>query len=71
MGIFRWHERHRGAAEDRRGEIERQDLDEWRQNVNSAAKTIERWRDAPQIKDWNLRQLEIRRRSIERGEKQR
>lgn len=76
MVEFRWHWRHRpydeaGPRERRRGDIDKNELNTWGQSVKSAAEAIERWPDSDRRKkDWNLRQLEIRRRSIERGEKQ-
>lgn len=67
--------RHRGAVEHRGEDRARLRLDDWNRSVHSAAAAIEGWPDSEgertrQIKDWNLRQLEIRRRSILRGEEQ-
>lgn len=66
--------RHRGLIEHRAEDLARLRLDDWNRSVHSAAAAIENWPDESartrQIKDWNLRQLEIRRRSIQRGEEQ-
>ena len=74
MVEFRWHLRHNGTIQHRSEDLARQRLDEWDRAVKSAAAAIERWEDnVPRTrwkKEWNLKQLEKRRRSIERGEEQ-
>lgn len=68
--LFRWYERHRGQEHHRGEEVRREDLDNWDRSVHSAADAIEKWPHDVPHKDWNLRQLEKRRRSIARGERQ-